>query len=308
MRLARFVAALPVVLTLACSSTQQLVPDPPSMPHVDDPPADDGPAKEPAGLPGIDTSRLTAREKESWWRLVGTLYSPCPDQAVSVSQCVTEARPCAGCAPMAQFIADHLQRGATSVDAEAAAALRFGPDVKTVDIAGAPAIGPANATMTIVAWIDLQCPACKHVEPLLVEFQKKHPNDVRLVQKLYVLPKHAQYGEPAAKAAVAALRQGKYWPMEQFLFDNQEAIEHAELTVDEAAKKVGLDMTRYAADAASKETADAIARDMKQADEAGLRATPFIMIDGRHFDQDYFRFDELEEWLRIEQQLKAAKK
>jgi protein-disulfide isomerase len=138
---------------------------------------------------------------------------------------------------------------------------------------------------------------------MLAEFQQKHPNDVRLVHKLYVLPKHAQYGEPAARAAVAALKQGKYWQMERALFDDQEKIEHAEITVDDVAKKVGLDMKRYAADVASKETADAVARDMKQADEAGLHATPFLMLNGRHFDQDYFRFDELEAWLKLEAEL-----
>ncbi len=294
---------VPILACLGCSSSHEFAQDPPSLPHLETPEPSDSASPAPKGLPGVDTASLSGREKQAWWRLVAQLYSPCAEQAVSLSQCVQESRACKACTPMAQFLADRIHKGQTSVDAEAAAALRFGPDVKTIDVAGAPSRGPATAPLTIVVWLDLQCPACRHTEPLLQEFQQKHPNEVRVVHKIYVLPKHATYGLPAAKAAIAAYRQGKFWEAERVLFDAQNEIEEGTVTVDQTIKKLGLDMKRYAADVDSKETSDYIERDMKQADEAGLRATPLVFLNGRHFDQDYFRFDELEEWLKLEVEL-----
>jgi hypothetical protein len=43
-------------------------------------------------LEGVDTSNLTVREKEQWSTFVGELLAPCPDQPVSIAQCVTEKR------------------------------------------------------------------------------------------------------------------------------------------------------------------------------------------------------------------------
>ena len=296
----RSMLLVPILAGLACSSSHEFAQDPPSLPHLETAEPSGGSSPAPKGLRGVDTASLSGREKQAWWRLVAQLYSPCPDQAVSLVQCVDEARACNACTPMAQFLADRIHKGQTSVDAEAAAALRFGPDVKTIDLVGSPSRGPATAPLTIVVWLDFQCPACRHTEPVIEEFRQKHANDVRLVHKIYVLPKHATFGGPAAKAAIAAHRQGKFWEMEHVLFDNQKEIEEGTVTVEQCVKKVGLDMKRYAVDVDSKETTEYLEHDMKQADEAGLRATPLVFLNGRHFDQDYFRFDELEEWLKLE--------
>ena len=294
-----FVAAL---LGAGCSDPPpaEFAEQPPALRHVEG--ADESAGKPVKELPGVDTSQLGAREKAGWWRLVVQLYSPCASEAVSLSQCVEEARPCKACTPMAQFLADRMRGGATSVDAEAGAALRFGPDVAKVEVGPAPSVGPADAPVTVMIWLDPQCPACKHTEPLIRELQEKHPKEVRVVHKLYALPKHT-YARAADHALVAAMRQNKFWQLEKALFDAQEDIEQGKATVDDQAKKVGLDMKRYSSDADAKDADAYLERDMKQADEAGLHATPFILINGRHFDQDYFKLDELESWVELELEL-----
>ena len=62
-------------------------------------------------LPGADTSSLTAREKSEWSRFVSELRSPCPDQPVSLAQCVSESRACRACLPAAKALAKQVQRG-----------------------------------------------------------------------------------------------------------------------------------------------------------------------------------------------------
>jgi hypothetical protein len=71
-------------------------------------------------LAGVDTSSLTAREKSEWSRFVSELRSPCPDQPVSVAQCVSESRACKACAPAAKFLARQVQRGRTRPQVEGA--------------------------------------------------------------------------------------------------------------------------------------------------------------------------------------------
>ncbi|MGK4001592.1 thioredoxin domain-containing protein [Sorangium sp. So ce1036] len=258
----------------------------------------DAPAGEPEELPGVDTTELVRRERQTFWRLVSQLYAPCPEQAVSIAQCVREARPCAACVPAAQLVADKIRGGASAAEAQAAYGVRFGPNVKTIDVADSPARGPEAAKVQIVVWSDFECPSCGRAIPLLDEVVARHAADVRLVHKVYPLRSHP-HAEAAARAAVAAHRQGRYWQMERLLFENQTRLEDADLLG--YARKIGLDLARFRADMASEAAAKVIARDKAEADRAGLSGTPFIVINGREFDLSLFSLQgELDRWIETE--------
>jgi protein-disulfide isomerase len=253
---------------------------------------------DPQDLPGVDTSELVPRERRQWWKLVSQLYSPCPDQAVSIAQCVKEQRPCAACPAAAQMLASRVRSGATVAECEAVYGARFGPNVKNPDLTGSPSRGPVDAPVTIVVWSDFQCPACKHALPVIDQAAEKHANHVRLVHKFYPLKFHT-HAEVAAKAAVAAHNQGRYWQFEKLLFDNQNALTETDL--DKYAKAVGLDMARFHADMGSEKTAAVIQRDKAEAEKAGLSGTPFILVNGREVVLGLFRVDsELEPWVALE--------
>lgn len=256
------------------------------------------PTGEPEELPGVDTSALVRRERQTFWQLVSQLYAPCPDQAVSIAQCVREARPCAACVPAAQLLADKIRGGASAADAQAAYGVRFGPNVKTIDVADSPARGPEDAKVQIVVWSDFECPSCGRAIPLIHEIVARHAADVRLVHKVYPLRSHP-HAEAAARAAIAAHRQGRYWQMERLLFENQTRLEDADLLG--YAQKIGLDLARFRADMASEATAEVIARDKAEAQRAGLQGTPFIVINGREFDLSLFNLrTELDRWIETE--------
>jgi protein-disulfide isomerase len=304
-RLASIACAFLIVAMLGgCSGGSQRAGDggsPRTLPRIEETASSGTASAAPEDLPGVDTSKLNDRTRATWWRLVSQLYSPCPDQAVSVAQCVKESRPCSACTPMASFLAARLANGETSVDAEAAAAIRFGPDVRTVELDDSPAKGPSDAIMTIVAWSDFECPACGRSIPLLHKFQEAHPKEVRFVHKYYPLEKHTN-AKRAAMAAFAAGKQGKYWEMEQTLFENQESLAPAE--INRYAQNLKLDMKRFADDMASRAAEETIARDVAQAEALGLRSTPFVLINGRPFEFKYFKSTDLEGWLATELQLR----
>lgn len=303
------VALLSAVALAACSSSSAQQPE---AEYADDPAALPGPSGgsqlpppsgEPEDLPGVNTSQLSRRERALWWKMSSQLYAPCADQAVSVAQCVRESRPCAACAPATQLIADKIHEGAAVSDIQSAYAIRFGPDVKKVDLADSPARGPASAPVVIVVWSDYECPACGRAVPLLDEAVDRNAPHVRLVHKFYPLKSHP-HADAAARAAFAAKQQGKYWEMEHLLFANQRALEEGDLLG--YARKLGLNLERFQADAQSEAAEKTIARDRAAADQAGLSGTPFILINGREFNLALFNLQvDLDRWVATEVKLRS---
>jgi protein-disulfide isomerase len=263
-------------------------------------------AKAPTELPGVDTSGLTQREFGKWQEYVSEFLAPCPDQPVSIAQCVAESRTCSMCPPAAKFLVDRVRRGDARPQVEAAYRTRFSPEaVKSIDISGSPAKGAAKPVVTLVEWADFECPSCAAAAPLLKQLVERYPEQVRLVFKHYPLSAHV-HAENAARAAVAAHQQGKFWPLQQALFESQKS-GLDEPSILKLAREAGLDMKGFEADIASESTADSVARDRKQADALGLEGTPMIYINGRHFTLDHFDLrQDLEPWVELEIALNGA--
>lgn len=256
-------------------------------------------------LPGVDVSQLTGREKSDWSTYVSELLAPCRDQPVSIAECVKEKRPCGACLPAARFLLKQVTVGKARAQIEQAFTIRFAADhAKTIDLSGAPVKGAPNAAVTIAEWADFECPFCGHAAPVLDSLLTGYPGQVRLVFKHFPLSAHKN-AEHAARAAIAADRQGKFWEMHHLLFENQENLEDSTLT--RLAKKIGLDLARFDADRASEATTQILERDRRQADALGLKATPMIYINGRHFDLEHFKVSEdLVPWVEDEIEIKTG--
>lgn len=147
----------------------------------------------------------------------------------------------------------------------------------------APQRGPDDALVTIVMWSDYQCPFCSRVEPTISRIVNEHRNDVRVVWRDNPLPFHQQAG-PAAQAAREVHAQGgdeKFWEFHDLLFENQRALERADL--ERYAQQVGgIDMNRFRQALDNHTHRAAIQADMNAVQEAGARiGTPSSFINGR---------------------------
>jgi protein-disulfide isomerase len=242
-------------------------------------------------LPGVDTSSLVPREKREFTARVSELMAPCSDVPVSVAQCVQEKRHCGKCLPAARFIAKLVRDGMGQEQIEQAFHARFDSDkLKSVDVGKAPFKGPEGAPITLVEFADFECPYCALMSPVLEKTWENHSQEIRYVYKFMPLNGHP-HGEISARAAIAAMDQGKFWEMHDKLFANRDHLEPQDL--DLYAKEVGLDLVRFHKDAESQATTDIIAQDRKQADALAVQGTPTIYINGREFDVR----QDLEEWL-----------
>jgi hypothetical protein len=256
-------------------------------------------------LAGVDTSNLTGREKSEWSRFVSELRSPCPDQPVSVAQCVSEARACKACVPAAKAIAKQVQRGRTRPQVEAFYKARFSIDqVKEIALEDSPSKGNPGAPVVLVEFADFQCPACRAARPIVEEALKKHGDETRLVFKNFPLSIH-QYGEKLARSARAAQLQGKFWEMYAALFENQDRI--APPVIDELAKGLGLDLVKFQKDSDSEAVADAVSRDRKQGERLDIQSTPTLFINGRQFPSTPDFPEDLEDWITLEVELTTGK-
>jgi hypothetical protein len=140
--------------------------------------------------------------------------------------------------------------------------------------------------------------------PALGKLVKQRSDQVRLVFKHYPLSSH-EHAEGAARAAVAAGTQGKFWELHDAMFANPQQLDDKGL--EQLAKQAGLDLLQFKTDMKSEAVADAVAADRKQAEKLGLRGTPMVYINGRYFDLEKFDLTEdLEPWIQLEVELRSG--
>ncbi|MEO8601569.1 MAG: thioredoxin domain-containing protein [bacterium] len=175
-----------------------------------------------------------------------------------------------------------LEKKLDRAPARPAAARPSGPDptrTYTLPIGNSATKGPADAPITIVEFSDYQCPYCARSEPLIGQVLAAYPAQTRFVYKQFPLVSIHPQAMPAALAAVAAGRQGKFWEMHDLLFANQRALSPEQIR--EYARKAGLDLTKFDADLASDEVKAAVQEDMALAQRVGVRGTPSLFVNGR---------------------------
>jgi protein-disulfide isomerase len=142
--------------------------------------------------------------------------------------------------------------------------------------------GSPLAPVTIVEYSDFQCPACSAYFPIVQKIISENKNDVRFVYRHFPLPQHLN-AIPAAKAAEAAGKQGKFWDMYEMIFTNHDIWENStdvKTIFDDYAVKIGLDINKYNLDYSAKETKDKINSDIKAGQKVGINSTPTFYVNG----------------------------
>jgi protein-disulfide isomerase len=164
-----------------------------------------------------------------------------------------------------------------------------GPDpskVYAVGTAGAPAIGPDSAPLTVVIAYEYACPWCNREREAFAQVQSAYGNDVRFVYRPYVV--YEDLAGAAALAACAADRQGRFAEVNEALWSTvfgKRAFDRA--SVEAAAATVaGVDLARLRADMEG-DCTGWLARERTELAELGVRGTPQVWINGRPIPGGY---------------------
>jgi protein-disulfide isomerase len=107
---------------------------------------------------------------------------------------------------------------------------------------------------------------------------EKYPRDVKLVHKNFPLRNH-KFAVNAAKAALAAHRQGRFWDYHHRLLENYEQLNDAKFQA--LAADLGLDLERFNKDMNDPSIQRLIYRDFKEGRDAGIRGIPAVFINGK---------------------------
>lgn len=136
-----------------------------------------------------------------------------------------------------------------------------------------PAIGNPAGKITIVEFFDYQCPHCTEMAPVMDALIKSNPN-VRVVFKDF--PIRGQASEIAAKAALAANMQGKYFELHKALMAAHRVLTEEDIL--KIAKDSGLDLDKLKKDMNSDAVSKKIKATYKLAQGLELIGTPAIFI------------------------------
>jgi protein-disulfide isomerase len=158
-------------------------------------------------------------------------------------------------------------------------------------------LGPADAKVTVVEFLDPECEACALVAPKVKAMVKDFPQ-VRFVFRY--MPLH-----PNAKLASAYLEaageQGKYWEMQEMMLARQSewgeihgpgpkpARPPANIVFEKFGQELGLNVDQLKAAAADPKHVAKADRDLADGRSLGIRQTPTFFVNGRQmmkFDRE----------------------
>jgi protein-disulfide isomerase len=151
--------------------------------------------------------------------------------------------------------------------------------VYNIPVENAHVRGPKGAPVTIVEFSDFQCPFCAQSATLIDQVMKEYPKDVNFVYKNFPLTQIHPQAMPAAKAALAAGKQNKFWEMHDIMFQNAKALGPDNLK--DYAGKIGLDVARFEKDMNAPEIQAQVDKEMQEARAADVQGTPTIFVGGK---------------------------
>jgi protein-disulfide isomerase len=129
------------------------------------------------------------------------------------------------------------------------------------------------AAPLVIEYADFECPHCAVLSARLASLP------VRRVFRHFPVRSSHPRAWPAACAAEAAARQGRFWEMHDLLFADQGRLEDPHLW--ERARALGLDLGRFDRERHEDEVIARVKRDFTSGIRAGVVTTPTVFAGGQ---------------------------
>jgi predicted DsbA family dithiol-disulfide isomerase len=245
--------------------------------------------------PGVDLTKLDDFERKVFFRVLNKESSAC-GKAESLLKSARTDKSCRKSLYAARYVARLVDAGFTDSEISESIGKRFRSERATLDLSDTPVKGSPGAPVTIVEFVDYECPHCRRVQPVLRQILDEYRDEVKVLFKHYPLGSHTNAGL-AAEAATAAHKQGKFWAYNDKLWNISDSLSPAGM--EQIAKDVGLDVTKWRADFESEAVKARVQKDRQQGEALAIAATPTIYINGRQFT-DARDVDSMRDWINEE--------
>jgi len=137
------------------------------------------------------------------------------------------------------------------------------------------ALGNPKGDIAVVEFADYNCGWCKKAVDEMQKLTKADPKVRVIVKELPIFGENSQF---AAKAAMASIKQGKYWEFHLALMKERQVTKD---NVFKVAEKVGLDIKKLQADMADPKIDEALKANAALAQALNIEGTPGFIIDTR---------------------------
>jgi protein-disulfide isomerase len=171
-----------------------------------------------------------------------------------------------------------------------------------------PALGPADAPVTLVEFADFQCPACRQLHDGLKPLLARYPQ-VRLVFKDFPISQIHPWARTAALAGRCVYMQtpSAFWKFYDSVYENQKDIspENAWEKALEYASQAGVNPEGMKTCMAGPEAAQAVDKSLQLGQELAVSSTPTVFVNGRRAVGPDAAL--IEQYIQFELQSSAAK-
>ncbi len=149
--------------------------------------------------------------------------------------------------------------------------------------------GKIDSPVTLIEYGDYQCPACGKYYPQIKLVTDEYKDQLQFVFRNFPITTAHANAKAAAGAAEAAGLQGKYWEMHDKIYlaqSNWSELSGSSRTnyFADAAKQLGLDLTKFNADLAGTTNSTSINMkidfDYALGKQAGVDSTPSFFLNG----------------------------
>lgn len=146
---------------------------------------------------------------------------------------------------------------------------------------GEPTLGNPNASVRIIEFVDYDCPFSKQVAPTIVDFMRRHADEVFFELRDFPLTDIHPDAEQVAIAARCVWNQGdqkRFWSFSERLFESQK--EHSSAAVRLYAQQLGVDLPSFDACIASQQPLNAIRQSLEDGIAVDVMGTPTFFFNG----------------------------
>jgi protein-disulfide isomerase len=148
--------------------------------------------------------------------------------------------------------------------------------------------GNDHAVVTLVEYGDFQCPACAMAYPLVKQLQHRYAGNLRFAFRHFPLGQAHPCAQMAAELAEAAAVEGQFWPMHDWLYENQDAwVADGAAGLEAGARALGLDAQALAATLRNPDIASHVRRDFMGGVRSGVNGTPGFYVNGYLYQGDF---------------------
>lgn len=167
------------------------------------------------------------------------------------------------------------------------------PEINQVRTSDHPKWSKENKNI-LVEYSDLQCPACKSFHETLKAFESSSSPDFSITQKVTMIYRHYPLYQIHKNAIIAAYAdesagiQGKFWEMQDLLFEKQSewsVLSDPKDFFANLAKELKLDSEKFKKDMDSEAVKNIVQSDMSEGDRIKVNSTPTFFLNGKKLDQ-----------------------